>query len=132
MFNKIRAIHLAVNNLKEAAKDYEERFGFTISQSGEIPSLGIRNAILNSGDITIEMLEPINPSQGLVAQFLQKHGEGVYMMAWEVDDVDATVKALQSKGVQLRNAEPRKKGVPVIIQPGSAHGLMIELIEKTK
>jgi methylmalonyl-CoA/ethylmalonyl-CoA epimerase len=132
MFNKIRAIHLAVNNLKEAAKNYEECFGFKVDQSGEIPSLGIRNAILKTGDITIEMLEPINPSQGLVAKFLQERGEGIYMMAWEVDDVDETVKALQSKGVQLRNAEPRKKGVPVIIQPKSAHGIMIELIEKSK
>jgi hypothetical protein len=54
------------------------------------------------------------------------------MMGWEVEDLDKTIKELQAKGIRLINAEPeaRAQGGNVFIHPKSAHGLMIELLEK--
>jgi methylmalonyl-CoA/ethylmalonyl-CoA epimerase len=132
MFTKIRVVHMAVNSVKEAVKDYQERFGFTVVRSGDSPQLGIRNAILQFGDAVIEFIEPLNPGQGPVAKFLETRGEGVYMMGWEVEDLDKTIKELQAKGIRLINAEPeaRAQGGNVFIHPKSAHGLMIELLEK--
>jgi len=132
MFKKIRTIHIAVNSVKETTKDYAERFGLKVTRSGEMPALGIRNAFMPVGDTNLEIMEPLDPtSQGPVAKFLQTRGEGIYMTAWEVDNVEKTVKELQAKGVRLINAEPenRAKGIPVFIHPKSAHGIMIELVE---
>lgn len=131
MFKRIRTIHIAVNNVKEATKDYAERFGLKVERSGEMPAMGIRNAFMSVGNTNLEIMEPIDPLQGPIAKFLQTRGEGIYMMAWEVDSVEKTVKELQAKGVRLINAEPeaRAKGVPVFIHPKSAHGVMIELVE---
>jgi methylmalonyl-CoA/ethylmalonyl-CoA epimerase len=134
MFNRVRAVHIAVNSIGEATKDYSERFGFKITRTGELPREGIKNAILPLGDAVIEFIEPIDHEQGAVAKFLQNRGEGVYMMGWEVDNLDDTIRSLREKGVRLINAEPeaRAKGANVFIHPKSAHGLMIELIEKPK
>jgi methylmalonyl-CoA/ethylmalonyl-CoA epimerase len=135
MFNKVRVIHMAVNSIAEATKDYQERFGLKVARTGELAREGIRTAIVPiSADVVIEFIEPINKEQGAVAKFLQTRGEGVYMMGWEVDNIDAAVKGLQAKGVRLINAEPeaRAKGANVFIHPKFAHGLMIELLEKPK
>ena len=134
MFTKIRVIHIAVNSVKEAAKDYSERFGLQVSSSSELPELGIRNAMLPIGEAVIELIEPIDRAQGPLARFLQNRGEGVYMMGWEVENLEETIQSLQEKGVRLTNADPeaRAKGANVFIHPKSAHGVMIELLEKPK
>ncbi|MDD5289429.1 MAG: VOC family protein [Dehalococcoidales bacterium] len=134
MFTRIRTIHIAVSNVKEATKDFAERFGLKVTRSGEMPVMGIRNAFMPVGNTNLEIVEPLDPSQGPLAKFLQTRGEGIYMMAVEVDDVEEAVKQLQAKGVRLINAEPenRAKGIPPFIHPKSAHGIMIELVEKPK
>ncbi len=134
MFNRIRAVHIAVNSIKQAAENYQQRFGFQVTQINERPQDGVRNAFLpfGDGDAIVELLEPMVPGEGGLAKFLEKRGEGVYMMAWEVDNVDETVAELQSKGVTLINTEPeaRAGGANVFIHPKMAHGVLIELVEK--
>ena len=135
MFNRPRVIHLAVNNLKETMKDYEEKLGFkALPRGGDAPQLGIRNGFLQFGDMIVEVIEPLTAGQGPVAKFLETRGEGIYMMAWEVDDIDKAIKELQAKGVRLVNAdaESRKKGLMTFVHPKSAHGIMVELVEKPK
>jgi methylmalonyl-CoA epimerase len=132
MFTKLRVVHIAVNSVEDAVKDYSGRFGLKVSRSGEMPVLGIRNAILPMGDAVIELIEPIDREQGPLARFLQNRGEGIYMMGWEVDNLEETIRFLQEKGVRLTNADPeaRAKGANVFVHPKSAHGVMIELLEK--
>ncbi len=135
MFNKVRVLHLATSNLKETMKDYEEKLGFkALPRGGEMPALGIRNAFLQLGDVVIEVMEPLTPGQGPVAKFLETRGEGLYMMAWEVDNIEQAIRELQAKGVRLINAdaESRAKGMMTFIHPKSAHGIMVELTEKPK
>jgi len=123
---------MAVKSVKDAVKDYQERFGFRVLRSGDAPQLGIRNAILQFGDAVIEFIEPLNPGEGPVAKFLETRGEGVYMMGWEVENLEKAIVELQAKGIRLINADPaaRARGTPVFIHPKDAHGLMVELVEK--
>jgi methylmalonyl-CoA epimerase len=134
MFTKIRHVHIAVHRLEEATKDFEERFGLKVSRSGGLASQGFRSAFMPIGNTLIELIEPIDPAEGPLAKFLQTRGEGMYMMAWEVEDPDQIIKDLQAKGVRLIQAGPemREKGIMGFIHPKSAHGLMIELVEKPK
>ena len=132
MFSKIRAIHLAVNSVEEAVKDYENNFGIKAHKTDSLPALGIKNALLQVGDAVIELIEPFEPGQGPVAKFLEKRGEGVYMTALEVEDLASAVADLKARGVPLinDNSEAREQGIPVFIHPKAARGLMIELVEK--
>ena len=134
MFTRVRAVHIAVNNVEEAASEYSEKLGIQVSRSGAMPEMGIKNAILPVGDSVLELIEPLDPQQGALARFLQNRGEGIYMIALEVDDLEAAVKSLQSKDVRLIDAEPesRSRGGPVFIHPKSTHGVLIELLEKAR
>ena len=131
MFSKIRAIHLAVNDVEKAKKIYADNFGVEATSSETLPALGIKNALLPVGDAVIELIEPLDHEQGPLANFLKKRGEGAYMVALAVDNIDSAVKELKQKGVRLMNddAESRAKGIPVFIHPKSTNGLLIELVE---
>ena len=134
MFTRVRAVHIAVNNVEEAASEYSEKLGIQVSRSGAMPEMGIKNAILPVGDSVLELIEPLDPQQGALARFLQNRGEGVYMIALEVDDLESAIKSFQSKDVRLIDADPesRSRGGPVFIHPKSTHGVLIELIEKAR
>ena len=133
MFTKIRAIHMAVNSVEAAAKDYENNFGIKAYKIDTLPEMGIKNALIRIGDAVIEFIEPLEPGQGPVAKFLEKRGEGVYMTAMEVEDLESAVKELRAKGIPLINDTPeaREQGIPVFIHPKAGRGLMIELVEKS-
>ena len=133
MFTKIHNVVIAVNNVQEAAKLYADNFGVQVSKSGDRPELGIRNAFIPIGDITIEFIEPYDPQQGPVTKFLQTRGEGLYMIELEVESMDSAIQSLSEKGVRLIGADPESqaKGGPVWIHPQSAKGVLIELVPKT-
>ena len=134
MFSNIRAIHLAVNNVEEAAKAYADNFDLKAHKTDTLPALGIKNALIQIGDAVLELIEPLEPGQGPVAKFLEKRGEGVYMVAMGVEDLESTVQNLKAKGIPLLNddLETRKQGIPVFIHPRAAKGLLIELVETEK
>lgn len=134
MFNKLTVVHVVVNNADEAAKDYAENFGLKSGNVIDKPEQGFRAVALPLGDSAIEFLQPLGDDEGPLQRFLQNRGEGIYMMGWEVDSVDDTIKALEAKGLRLLNTEPeaRAGGANVFIHPKSAHGVLVELIEKAK
>ncbi len=134
MFSKLRVVHIVVNNAEESAKDYAESFGFEKTHSAENLEQGFRTAVLPLGDAVLEFVEPTDKDQGPLSKFLQSRGEGIYMMGWEVDNVEDAVEELQKKGVRLLNAEPeaRAAGANTFIHPKSAHGVLVELVEKPK
>ncbi len=134
MFSKIRAIHIAVKNVEEAAKQYTDSFGVQVSQSGTMPNLGIKNALIPVGDAMVELIEPLDAEEGPVARFLKNRGEGVYMIALEVQNLDAAIQSFKEKGVRLISDDPqsRAQGSPVFIHPQSTRGVLIELVEERK
>ncbi len=133
MFTRIRAIHIAVNNVEETAKEYADKFGLVTSRSDTLPEMGIKNAILPIGDAIFELIEPLSPGEGVLAKFLERRGEGVYMMALEVENLSEAVESLRARGVRMNSDDPESiaKGGPVFVHPKSTHGVLIELIEKT-
>lgn len=134
MFNSIPVVHVAVNNLEEAIKDFKERFGLEADAPKDQPATGIRAAIVQMGGQVIEFIEPLDPEQGPVAKFLKNKGEGIYMIGWAVENVDEAIKGLEAKGVRLlsADAESRAAGANVFIHPKSTHGVLVELVERPK
>jgi methylmalonyl-CoA epimerase len=132
MFTRIRAIHIAVNSIEEAVKDYERALSLRVTRTEEQPHNGVRIAVLPIGDAAIELIQPLNPEEGPVARSLKNRGEGIYMIALEVDGLDAALKSLQAEEVRLigDDAESRARGTQPFIHPKSTHGVLIELVEK--
>lgn len=126
MFKWVDHLVIAVNNLEEAVKSYEEKLGLKAQDVGrEQPQLGLRNAILpldESGRF-IELAEPLGPDTP-VGRSLQRRGEGLHLAAIAVEDLQEAVAALKSRGVQLIEAGG------VFIHPRETHGILLQLVER--
>ena len=131
MIKKVDHVSIAVKNLEEGIKTYEKLLGIKHSHIEEVPDQGIKAAMIQIGDVEIELIEPIKPDSG-VAKFLENKGEGIHHICLEVDDVDKELESLAAKGVDLIDKKGRKglAGKIGFLHPRSAKGVLIELAQK--
>ena len=131
MIKRIHHVALAVNNIDEVAAIFEKLFGLKLGRVETLPEQGVKGALIPVGDIEIELLEPIDP-QGTVAKFIERRGEGVHHICFEVDDVDKELSSLADRGVALIDKQGRKglAGRIGFLHPKSTKGVLIELAQK--
>jgi methylmalonyl-CoA epimerase len=131
MIKKIHHVAIAVNSIDEAAAIFDELFGLKLGHTETLPEQGVKAALIPVGDTEIEFLEPIDP-QGGVAKFIERKGEGIHHICFEVDDVDKELSSLAAKGVALIDKQGRKglAGRIGFLHPKSAKGVLIELAQK--
>lgn len=129
---KLRRLHhvgIAVNDLDKAVEAYHLALGLSPAQRQDFPALGIRSAFYPLGEAFLEVMTPLAP-EGPVAQFLQERGEGMYLIALAVDDLEEALTELRDKGVSV--SEPMGGGIGgrmAFVSPKSANGVLIELVE---
>ncbi len=107
---KLQAIdHLciAVRDLDKARQVYEQDLGLELHGLYVAQSEQIRVARYYIGDVALELIEPLSQDCE-VARFLQKHGEGFYLVSYRVDDVEDALAELKAKGVQTIDERPRR------------------------
>ena len=126
---RIDHVVIAVEDLEAAVTTYEETFGLTQMSGGEVPSLGIRNAFLQIGDAQIELMTPLSDA-GPVADFLSKHGGGMYLLSLEVDDLDVAIAELKDKGARVNVAEGSGGQRLAFVSPRATHGVLLQLLER--
>jgi methylmalonyl-CoA/ethylmalonyl-CoA epimerase len=132
MIKKVDHIAIAVKNLDEALKLYENLFGVKPSKIETLPQQGVKAALLPMAEGgEIELLEPIDPQSG-VAKFIESRGEGIHHICLEVENVDQELSALADKGVQLIDGQGRigLAGKVGFLHPKSTKGVLIELAQK--
>ncbi|MFC1848096.1 methylmalonyl-CoA epimerase [Chloroflexota bacterium] len=131
MIKKVDHVSIAVNNLDEGLKTFGNLLGIKPSHIEEVPDQGIKAAMIMVGDVEIELIEPTKPDSG-VAKFLEKKGEGIHHICFEVDDVDKELESLASQGVELIDKQGRKglAGKIGFIHPRSTKGVLVELAQK--
>lgn len=131
MIGKVHHIAIAVNHISDAAPAFGA-LGLAITHTEEVEGQGVRAAILPVGETWLELVEPTNPSSA-VARFLQRQGEGIHHICFEVDNLEATLAELKEQGLRLVDDKPRR-GVGgariAFVHPSSTHGVLIELHEK--
>jgi len=88
-------LSVAVRNLDAAVERYTRLFGLKVHRRGASEEFGFKNAILPTGIGHIELLQPTDPTKAL-ARFLDKHGEGVYLVGFEVRDIPEAVTHLRA------------------------------------
>ena len=130
--NKIAHIGIAVSNLADMLHLYHETLGLPLHGQETVVSDRVTVAFLPVGDTEIELLEPTD-SESPVARFIEKRGEGVHHIAFEVENIEHALTRLKQQGYRLIDEQPRvgAGGVRVaFVHPKSAGGVLIELCEE--
>ncbi len=130
MIKKVDHIGLAVSNLDEFVNMCATLFGLEAKIIEDYP--GIKAAFLPIGDVTLEPIQPIDKNHR-VAQVLEKHGNSIYHICFEVDDIDHELQVLAAKGVELLDKKGRLglTGKIGYLHPSATGGIFIELVQKT-
>ena len=128
-----RGIHhlgLAVEDLDAALATYERLFGAEVEHRATVEDQGVRAASLRIGDGRVELLEPLAEDTP-VGRFLAKRGPGMHHVAYEVSDLEATLRELARAGAELIDEQPRAGlfGLEVaFVHPDSVHGVLAEVV----
>lgn len=131
MIKKIAHLGIAVKDLEAAKSFYEDVLGLACSGEEVVPSQKVKTAFIPAGDVNIELLESTDPD-GPIAKAIEKRGEGVHHVAYEVDDIEAALADMKAKGVRLIDEEPRAgaHGARIaFIHPKASLGVLVELCE---
>jgi methylmalonyl-CoA/ethylmalonyl-CoA epimerase len=122
MLGDVLEVSVVVRDLDAAVARFTDLFGLTVHRRGESKEFGFRNAILPTGIGHIELLQPTDPAKP-IAKFLARHGEGVYLVGFEVKEIPAAVAELRAKGARVDQSSPELAWV----HPRETHGLYVEL-----
>ncbi len=127
----IEHIGIAVKNLDESIRFYEDVLGLACYAIEEVKDQKVKTAFFKLGDTKIELLESTDPG-GPIGKFIEKKGEGVHHLAFAVDGIEKALVTLQEKGIQLVDQQPRKgaEGLDIaFLHPKSTGGVLTELCE---
>lgn len=127
----IEHIGIAVKNLDESIKYYEQVLGLTCYNIEEVKDQKVKTAFFKVGDTKIELLESTDP-EGPIGKFIEKKGEGIHHMAFAVQNIEEKLKKAEENGVRLIDKEPRKgaEGLDIaFLHPKSTFGVLTELCE---
>lgn len=130
MLKKIYHLGVAVRSLEGAIPFYRDTLGLGLTSIEEVPAFGVKVAFLEIGASKIELLEPIG--DGMIARFLEAHGPGIHHVAYEVDDLEATIRKCEADGVKMIDRAPRRGAhgaLVAFIEPGSSHSVVTELCQ---
>ncbi len=131
MIKRIDHIGIVVENLSNALGFFQESLGLQLTETTSEQEQHVTVAFLPVGESEVELLEPDGTDSG-VARYLEKRGEGIHHICFEVTDIDAVLAQLKEAGVELINEEPviNSRGWRLaFVHPKAAHGVLIELFE---
>jgi methylmalonyl-CoA/ethylmalonyl-CoA epimerase len=127
---KVNHIAILVENIENALPFWQDQLGLTLDHIEDVPSQASKVAFLPVGEGEVELVEPTDPESGL-AKYLEKRGEGMHHLCFQVDDIEAMLDLLKAKDVRLINESP--VDLPgrrmAFIHPKAANGVLIELYE---
>jgi methylmalonyl-CoA/ethylmalonyl-CoA epimerase len=132
--NKIEHIGIAVKNLQESNAIFEKLFGQPPYKEEEVASEGVKTSFFMNGPNKIELLEATH-SDSPIAKFLEKRGEGIHHIAFDVTDIEAEIQRLKQEGFVVLNEIPKKGAdnkLVAFLHPKSTNGVLIELCQEIK
>lgn len=131
MFKRIDHIGVAVKDIEDSLHIFKDILGMEYSGEEVVNEQDVKVAFFPVGESEIELLESTSP-EGTIAKYIEKKGEGIHHIAFEVEDLDAILEDLQKKGVRLIDREPRygAGGARIaFLHPKSTNGILVELCE---
>ena len=132
MVVKVDHIGIAVKNLEESLKFYEEILGMKCKGTEVIEEQKVKVAFLPIGDTEAELLESTD-EEGPIAKYIGKKGEGIQHIAYRVENIEKAIAEMKEKGIRMIDEKPRYgagRAKIAFIHPKSTHGVLIELCER--
>ena len=127
----INHVCIAVKDIDETTRFYRDVFGVAEAEVVDIEDQDVRATLIRVGGSQIEFIEPTDPN-GSVAKFIERRGEGVHHMCFEVKDLAGTLRRLDEQGIAVIDREPREglSGTIGFIHPKATRGVLIELVDQ--
>ena len=128
---KISHIGIAVRNLEDAIPFYRDSLGMEFEGTEVVAEQKVKVAFLAVGESRIELLEP-TAEDSPVAKFIEKNGAGIHHIAYEVDDLQASLDRLRQEGIRLIDEKPRggAHGAEIaFLHPKATRGVLTELCQ---
>ena len=129
---KIEHIGIAVKNLEASNLLFEKLFGAPAYKQEEVESEGVKTSFFLNGPNKIELLEATNENSP-IAKFIEKKGEGIHHIAFDVKDIVSEMERLKNEGFILINEVPKKGAdnkLVVFLHPKGTNGVLIELCQE--
>ena len=130
--NKIEHIGIAVKNLETSNELFAKILGKKHYKVEQVQSEGVSTSFFLAGDSKIELLEATNPDSA-IAKFIEKRGEGLHHVAFQVEDIHSEIKRLKSEGFVFTRDEPflgADNKLVCFLHPKSTNGVLIELCQE--
>ena len=131
---KIEHIGIAVKDLEVSNLIFEKLIGTASYKSEEVISEGVKTSFFMNGPNKIELLQATNP-ESPIAKFIEKKGEGIHHIAFDVEDIDIEIARLKAEGFIVLNDIPKKGAdnkLIAFLHPKSTNGVLIELCQEVK
>ena len=131
---KVEHIGIAVSNLESGNALYEKLLGKAHYKIEEVASEKVNTSFFQVGESKIELLEPTT-EDSVIAKFIEKRGEGLHHIAFEVEDIEAEMERLKSEGFRLLNEAPKRGAdnkLVCFVHPKDSNGVLVELCQSIK
>lgn len=126
---KIHHVGIAVKSVDEAAARFGGLLGLEESERYELPEFGVTALFLPVGDSNLELLEPLGDAS-TVGRFIEKKGEGIHHICFDVEDIEAALEDFRRQGARLIDERPRPGAgghLVAFVHPKDTHGVLVEL-----
>ena len=131
---KVEHIGIAVKTLAESVPLFEKLLNSQCYKTEVVESEKVNTAFFKTRDTKIELLQSIDEN-GVISKFIDKKGEGLHHIAFEVDNLETEMERLKNEGFILLNDKPKKGADNKLIcflHPKNTNGVLIELCEEIK
>ena len=123
-------VGVAILDLESALSYFHTVFGIQPGEVRKLEDQGIKATLLTLGQTRLELLQPLGPDT-TVGRFIERRGEGLHHLAFNVKNVSEGLEAVKAKGLEVIDQVPRKglSGLIAFVHPRSAHGILTELVQ---
>ena len=130
--NKIEHIGIAVKDIEESNKLFASLFNKQPYKSEEVKSENVITSFFQTGESKIELLQATHENSA-IAKFIEKKGEGIHHIAFDVTDIHSELKRLEKEGFKIITKEPKRGAdnkLVAFLHPKSTNGVLIELCQE--
>jgi len=134
MIVRVEHIGIAVKTLTQSNQLIEKLFGKPLYKTEKVESENVTTSFFQLGETKIELVEATNANSS-ISKFIDKHGEGIHHIAFEVDDIEKEMNRLKNEGFILIHDKPKKGADNKLIcflHPKSTNGVLVELCQEIK
>jgi lactoylglutathione lyase/methylmalonyl-CoA/ethylmalonyl-CoA epimerase len=129
---KLEHIGIAVKSIEERLKIWRDVLGFHVEMVKDVPQQKVKVAVVDVGGLKIELLESLE-EKSTISTFIEKRGEGVHHLCFEVDDIERVLEEMKKRGIKLIDDVPKAGAYAekiAFVHPKDMGGVLIELTQK--